>query len=257
MEYVEITDETQSLLGTDEDNSFSPEVTKSHSFDSVKTNTHRYIADQLESNLAIEKQHRPIRESSHLSSDDAVEGECSNTSEYFEENGNQVRVECHSPLLKMDYPLEGETSTIPSNERHFIFHLLTRSKMGKINIKENIPEECPMCYTTLCPLKFTVNVRNFNLRTVCVGCDLIISMVFDIDSDRKAKANRPGPKSSKRLYKNMLSDAGSNRKAEVDDPRPKSNKRSYENMVSDTDSNGKSTAEENSTIHPRTKMLKM
>ncbi|XP_037797636.1 uncharacterized protein LOC119592775 [Penaeus monodon] len=40
-------------------------------------------------------------------------------------------------------------------------------------------EECPMCYTELCPSRFTVNISSFFLSTVCVGCDLTIYIIFD------------------------------------------------------------------------------
>ncbi|XP_063613451.1 uncharacterized protein LOC134786738 [Penaeus indicus] len=35
-------------------------------------------------------------------------------------------------------------------------------------------EECPMCYTELCPSRFTFNVRTFLLSTICIGCKLDI-----------------------------------------------------------------------------------
>ncbi|XP_042855642.1 uncharacterized protein LOC122242432 [Penaeus japonicus] len=40
-------------------------------------------------------------------------------------------------------------------------------------------EECPMCYTELCPSRFTVNVNTFLLSTVCIGCKLTIYIIFD------------------------------------------------------------------------------
>ncbi|XP_042893684.1 uncharacterized protein LOC122267662 [Penaeus japonicus] len=40
-------------------------------------------------------------------------------------------------------------------------------------------EECPMCYTELCPSRFTVNVNTFLLSTVCIGCNLTIYIIFD------------------------------------------------------------------------------
>nr|XP_045619285.1 uncharacterized protein LOC123771050 [Procambarus clarkii]XP_045619286.1 uncharacterized protein LOC123771050 [Procambarus clarkii] len=40
-------------------------------------------------------------------------------------------------------------------------------------------EECPMCYTVLCPSEFTVNVETFLMTTICSGCDLTIYIVLD------------------------------------------------------------------------------
>lgn len=40
-------------------------------------------------------------------------------------------------------------------------------------------EECPMCYTELCPSRFIVNISTYLLSTVCIGCDLAIYIIFD------------------------------------------------------------------------------
>lgn len=41
-------------------------------------------------------------------------------------------------------------------------------------------EECPMCYTVLCPSRFTVNVVTFLMTAVCSGCDLTIYIVPEL-----------------------------------------------------------------------------
>ncbi|XP_047481846.1 uncharacterized protein LOC125034195 [Penaeus chinensis] len=40
-------------------------------------------------------------------------------------------------------------------------------------------EECPMCYTELCPSRFTLNVKTFLLSTNCIGCKLDIYIKID------------------------------------------------------------------------------
>lgn len=56
---------------------------------------------------------------------------------------------------------------------------------------ETPPEECPMCYYTLCATMFTLNMTNFRVSTECPDCSLKICIVFkDFASSKKPKRFR-------------------------------------------------------------------
>ncbi|XP_063596529.1 uncharacterized protein LOC134773274 [Penaeus indicus] len=50
---------------------------------------------------------------------------------------------------------------------------------GYYLIARHAIEECPMCYTELCPSRFTMNISSCFLSTVCVECDLTVYIIFD------------------------------------------------------------------------------
>ncbi|XP_071544235.1 uncharacterized protein [Panulirus ornatus] len=51
---------------------------------------------------------------------------------------------------------------------------------GYYYVVKHAIEECPMCYTLLCPSRFTVNVVTFLITAVCTGCDLTIYIVPEL-----------------------------------------------------------------------------
>lgn len=55
----------------------------------------------------------------------------------------------------------------------------TRKPDGYYLVMYHAIEECPMCYTELCPSRFTLNVRTFLLSTICIGCKLDIYIKID------------------------------------------------------------------------------
>ncbi|XP_045619547.2 uncharacterized protein [Procambarus clarkii] len=94
-----------------------------------------------------------------------------------------------SPLVIGKDVAEEETEFIetPANGHYYV-------------VREAI-EECPMCYTVLCPSEFTVNVITFLMTTVCSGCSLTIYIVVEspdgvsiVTEDNSVKA--PVPSSS-------------------------------------------------------------
>ncbi|XP_066979611.1 uncharacterized protein [Macrobrachium rosenbergii] len=63
----------------------------------------------------------------------------------------------------------------------------------KISITENpfsCPEECPECYSAICPSRFTMKVSDFTLKYTCVECHLPIFFVFESDEENCRKWKR-------------------------------------------------------------------
>ncbi|KAK3853032.1 hypothetical protein Pcinc_040410 [Petrolisthes cinctipes] len=70
---------------------------------------------------------------------------------------------------------------------------------GNYLILRKATEECPMCYTVICPSRFTFNVITFEVTYVCVNCGLTIFFhvapgLKDVNTttlDRKRKSEGP------------------------------------------------------------------
>lgn len=68
-------------------------------------------------------------------------------------------------------------------DNHLIIDIGT-PEMRESRSKQKYPEECPMCYTVLCPSYFRVNVMTFRISTVCTDCGLSIEFKDDSDSNQ-------------------------------------------------------------------------
>lgn len=101
---------------------------------------------------------------------------------------------CGLPTLH-DLPPPQEASNLHCEENCLIITLQRDRKTRKT---VNCPEECPMCYTVLCPSRFSVNLKTFHLASRCIGCGLFITIKFEncnepFESKRTLK--RPGSES--------------------------------------------------------------
>ncbi|XP_068248533.1 uncharacterized protein [Palaemon carinicauda] len=93
-----------------------------------------------------------------------------------------------SPLCK--------PSNLCCDEKQLLISFQTVETSGLANVK--CPEECPMCYTVLCPSRFHVNLKTFHLTSRCLGCGLFITITLgDCENPNNTKRiyKRPGPMS--------------------------------------------------------------
>lgn len=79
---------------------------------------------------------------------------------------------------------------------------------GYYYVVRSAVEECPMCYTVLCPSECTVNVETFLVTVVCSGCNLVIYIVSDFPDGpsvsivtEKSNENKKEPKPEENLKK--------------------------------------------------------
>lgn len=110
-------------------------------------------------------------------------------------NSNSVPVALQNSesLRKVENKRRGSDSSVnlpsdqvqPSQESEYEKNIVKRKKLdteslvdipsdGYYLIMTKAIEECPMCYTVICPSRFRVNVASFLVTTVCIGCGLII-----------------------------------------------------------------------------------
>ncbi|XP_064118000.1 uncharacterized protein LOC135223493 [Macrobrachium nipponense] len=99
---------------------------------------------------------------------------------------------CDLPTLNDVPPPPQEASNLHCGANYLIIKPQKDRKTAKY------PEECPMCYTVLCPSRIRVNLEIFRLTICCIGCGLLIIIEFDqcnepCKSEKTIK--RPGPKS--------------------------------------------------------------
>ncbi|XP_066986894.1 protein split ends-like [Macrobrachium rosenbergii] len=92
---------------------------------------------------------------------------------------------------------ESNVNTSDSESSDYAYKIfLSRDEVtGRVANPEVIPECCPMCYTAICPSRFTVNTNTFDMTTVCIGCELTILMSWTSEADAGINKKRPCPKS--------------------------------------------------------------
>ncbi|XP_068248530.1 uncharacterized protein [Palaemon carinicauda] len=89
-----------------------------------------------------------------------------------------------------------EPSNLSFDENHLVINLQAVETGGLANVE--CPEECPLCYTMLCPSGFHVNLKSFHLTTCCRGCGLFITITLGESQETPARKNvrrHLGPKS--------------------------------------------------------------
>ncbi|XP_068248531.1 uncharacterized protein [Palaemon carinicauda] len=92
-----------------------------------------------------------------------------------------------------------------SDEKQLIINFQTDETTGLANVK--CPEECPMCYTVLCPSRFRVNLKTFRMTSRCLGCGLFITITLDEcenPNNTKRTYKRPGPKSKTKPHASKM-----------------------------------------------------